>query len=367
LKKRTTKSAARPKPATFLRDKLGHKPAGADVVLVKERHRSPRQPTNAALFWGHIMIRLSPISSVALAAALAIASPIAIAPHAAQAQAVAVSITVPPPPLPVYAQPVIPGPGYIWTPGYWAWGPEGYYWVPGTWVLPPAVGLLWTPGYWGWVDGHYFWHVGYWGPTVGFYGGINYGFGYFGTGFVGGRWDHDHFFYNRAVNNFGGVHITNVYNAPVRNVSMTHVSFNGGHGGTAARPTAAQQAAAQQHHVDPTAVQAQHEHAASQNRAFLSSVNHGRPAIGATARPASFSGAGVVHTRNASAPANAPHNNVQHHAPVHQSNAPHAQHGPGGPHGAPGGAHGAPHAAPGGHAGGGEHGGGDHGGGHDHP
>ena len=69
------------------------------------------------------------------------------------------------------------------------------------------------------------------GPTVGFYGGINYGFGYFGVGFVGGHWDHDHFFYNRTVNNFGHVHITNVYNAPVRNVSATHVSFNGGRGG----------------------------------------------------------------------------------------------------------------------------------------
>ena len=31
---------------------------------------------------------------------------------------VAVSVTVAPPPLPVYAQPICPGPGYIWTPGY---------------------------------------------------------------------------------------------------------------------------------------------------------------------------------------------------------------------------------------------------------
>ena len=28
----------------------------------------------------------------------------------------------PPPPLPVYEQPPPPGDGYIWTPGYWAWG-----------------------------------------------------------------------------------------------------------------------------------------------------------------------------------------------------------------------------------------------------
>src|SRR6185437_15388384 len=211
------------------------------------------------------MLRLSPISALALVASLAVALPVTLAPRDSRAAEVAVAITLPPPPLPVYAQPVIPAPGYLWTPGYWAWGPGGYYWVPGTWVLPPAVGLLWTPGYWGWGDGRYFWHAGYWGPTVGFYGGVNYGFGYFGTGFAGGHWDHDRFFYNRAVNNFGHVHITNVYNAPVHNVSVTRVSFNGGHGGLTARPSARQEAAAHEHHVDPTSVQAQHEHAASQN------------------------------------------------------------------------------------------------------
>src|SRR5215467_1215559 len=77
---------------------------------------------------------------------------------------IGVSITIAPPALPVYTQPIIPGPGYIWTPGYWAWGPGGYFWVPGTWVLPPAVGLLWTPGYWVWRNGFYVWNAGYWGP-----------------------------------------------------------------------------------------------------------------------------------------------------------------------------------------------------------
>src|SRR5271169_4553647 len=88
---------------------------------------------------------------------------------------VAVSIAVAPPPLPVYAQPLCPGPGYVWTPGYWAYGANGYYWVPGTWVFAPA-GRLWTPGYWGWGAGFYSWYPGYWGWRVGFYGGINYGF-----------------------------------------------------------------------------------------------------------------------------------------------------------------------------------------------
>ncbi len=109
-------------------------------------------------------------------------------PASSQAQiAVGISVHIGPPALPVYAQPMCPGMGYLWTPGYWAYGPDGYYWVPGTWVLAP-VGLLWTPGYWGWGGGAFAWHAGYWGPHVGFYGGINYGFGYGGVGFVGGRW-----------------------------------------------------------------------------------------------------------------------------------------------------------------------------------
>src|SRR5262249_5524231 len=105
------------------------------------------------------------------------------------AQVVVVRITTPPPPLPVYVQPVIPGPDYFWAPGYWCWGPDGYYWVPGTWVLAPAPGLLWTPGYWAWRENIYVWHAGYWGPRVGFYGGVNYGFGYPGVGFHGGYWN----------------------------------------------------------------------------------------------------------------------------------------------------------------------------------
>ncbi len=89
---------------------------------------------------------------------------VALQPATAQI-AIGFSVTVAPPPLPIYEQPPIPGAGYIWTPGYWAWGDGGYYWVPGTWVLPPAIGLLWTPGYWGWSDGVYAWNAGYSGPA----------------------------------------------------------------------------------------------------------------------------------------------------------------------------------------------------------
>src|SRR5262252_8599409 len=89
--------------------------------------------------------------------------------------AVGISVQFGPPALPVYEQPLCPGDGYIWTPGYWAYNEDyGYFWVPGTWVFAP-VGLLWTPGYWAFASEGYVWYPGYWGPTVGFYGGIIYG------------------------------------------------------------------------------------------------------------------------------------------------------------------------------------------------
>src|SRR5215471_1240271 len=78
------------------------------------------------------------------------------------------SVTLAPPLLPIYAQPICPGPGYIWVPGYWAYGDFGWFWVPGTWVLAPFVGALWTPGYWHWDDGVFLWSEGYWGLQVGF-------------------------------------------------------------------------------------------------------------------------------------------------------------------------------------------------------
>src|SRR5258705_12873436 len=159
---------------------------------------------------------------VSLLPALAVISP-------ASSLAQLISITIAPPVLPVYVQPAIPAPGYIWTPGYWAYGTDGYFWVPGTWVLPPSVGVLWTPGYWGWNSGVYAWNAGYWGPTIGFYGGVNYGFGYTGVGYAGGYWAGSVFSYNRTVNNFGNVNITNVYNKTVIvNNNAPRTRFNAG-------------------------------------------------------------------------------------------------------------------------------------------
>ncbi len=189
--------------------------------------------------------------------------------------AVGISVRIGPPVLPVYVQPICPGPGYIWVPGYWAYGPDGYFWVPGTWVFPPEVGLLWTPGYWGWEDGFYAWYPGYWGPEVGFYGGINYGFGYTGVGFFGGYWRGGTYYYNRSVTNVDVTVVRNTYNTTVVNNTTTinRVSFHGGAGGTTVRPTSREMAAARGHHIPMTSEQTQHQQAASSNRTLLSSVN----------------------------------------------------------------------------------------------
>ncbi len=167
------------------------------------------------------------------------------------------SVGFAPPPLPVYVQPPCPAPGYIWTPGHWAYSYDagGYYWVPGTWVLAPVFGLLWTPGYWGLVGAEFVWHEGYWGPHVGFYGGINYGFGYFGSGFVGGYWWGHNFYYNRAVTNVSNVNVTNVYNRPAANNHYgSRPSFNGPNG-VQARPTHDDLVAAREPHRALTAPQ----------------------------------------------------------------------------------------------------------------
>lgn len=243
-------------------------------------------------------------------------------PTASSAQfAVGVSVRIGPPVLPVYEQPICPGPSYLWTPGYWAYGPDGYYWVPGTWVVAPAPGLLWTPGYWGWGDGVYVWHAGYWGPHVGFYGGINYGFGYYGTGFDGGRWEHGVFAYNTAVWHVNTVVIHNTYidRTVIHERDVNRVSFNGGRGGVDARPTRDEERWAQERHVEATHEQAEHEHAARSDRSFLASENHGHPAVAASTRAGEFRGHDVVATRG---------NSNSFHPPAHNEGGGHSFHPP---------------------------------------
>jgi hypothetical protein len=67
-----------------------------------------------------------------------------------------------PPAVRVEAQTISPGPGYVWTRGYWRWTGAGYEWVPGGWVIRPNPGTMWVEGHWvrrpvGWV-----WVAGHW-------------------------------------------------------------------------------------------------------------------------------------------------------------------------------------------------------------
>lgn len=207
--------------------------------------------------------------------------------HAAADAAATASIA---PPLPAYSQPALPGPGYIWVPGYWAWNGGGYYWVPGYWALPPAAGLFWTPGYWAWNDTNhdYVYHAGYWAPKVGYYGGINYGFGYTGEGYQGGYWRGHQFVYNRAVNDLGTADVASYANQAF--APMNHISYNGGRGGTTGRPSPAQLAMAGEH-VGPTAEQMRHQQAASRIPTQKYSENKGSPPITAVTRANDFRGA----------------------------------------------------------------------------
>jgi hypothetical protein len=192
-----------------------------------------------------------------------------------------------PPPLLNYEQAPCPEEGYLWTPGYWSWRGAGYYWVPGAWVQPPQVGVLWTPGYWAFRGGIYVFHAGYWAPHIGYYGGINYGYGYFGAGFVGGRWVHNSFAYNKAVSNVDARVMKNTYSEIVaHDAARKNVSYNGGPGGATATPTVEDRAAAAEPHMAATPRQRQIELQSASNPELMARTHRVTPVIAATKSPA---------------------------------------------------------------------------------
>jgi len=214
--------------------------------------------------------------------------------------------TEPPPALPDYEQPPDPGDGYIWTPGYWAWGPDGYYWVPGAWVEPPYVGALWTPGYWGFYGGRYLFYPGHWGMHIGFYGGINYGFGYVGFGYEGGYWHGGHFFYNRVYNHIDTRVVHNTYNYRAGNRGNYGGNRDGNRGnyggndnrpggngrpsyrggsGVQYRPQPAERQAVHEPATPRMNTQVQHAQTYSNVHGQYASQNHGRPETPAVSRP----------------------------------------------------------------------------------
>jgi hypothetical protein len=203
-----------------------------------------------------------------------------------------ISVGIAPPVLPVYEQPICPEPGLMWTPGYWAYGADGYFWVPGAWVPAPYVGALWTPGYWGWGGGRYMFHEGYWGPHIGYYGGVNYGFGYGGIGFAGGIWRGGIFSYNTAVMHVGvgggwGGHVYEDRVAVDRGFVArdSHVAFSGGPGGIHHEASADERMAEHDQHRGPSEVQQHHAAAAREDKTSYAKNNGGHPAHGGVDRP----------------------------------------------------------------------------------
>jgi hypothetical protein len=43
---------------------------------------------------------------------------------------------------------VAPGPGYVWTNGYWDWRGGRWAWMEGRWVRPPRPHAVWVSPEW---------------------------------------------------------------------------------------------------------------------------------------------------------------------------------------------------------------------------
>lgn len=203
---------------------------------------------------------------------------------------ISITVTTAPPPLPVYEQPPCPEEGWMWSPGYWAWGDDGYYWVPGEWVPAPYEGALWTPPWWGWDNGRYRFHEGYWSNQVGYYGGIDYGYGYMGEGFSGGEWRDGRFAYNTAVMRVNPtvIHDTYVNETIVRERTIPnerHIAYNGGPNGIRHEPSPVERRAMTVRHTSLTPVQQQQIQAARADRSSYAKTNGGRPQRVVVSRP----------------------------------------------------------------------------------
>jgi hypothetical protein len=57
---------------------------------------------------------------------------------------------------------VAPGPGYVWTDGYWDRRGGGWGWVSGSWVRPPRARAVWVPGEWRHEGRNWRFHRGHW-------------------------------------------------------------------------------------------------------------------------------------------------------------------------------------------------------------
>jgi WXXGXW repeat (2 copies) len=73
------------------------------------------------------------------------------------------SARIGPPPPPRYG--VVgyaPGPGYVWTDGWWDLRGNRWIWAPGRWQRPPRPGMRWYPHEWRQDHGRYRMRRGGW-------------------------------------------------------------------------------------------------------------------------------------------------------------------------------------------------------------
>jgi hypothetical protein len=80
-------------------------------------------------------------------------------PAAVMAQTV---IRVAPPPVVVERPGPVPGPRYVWIPGYQRWNGHGYVWVRGHYVVAPHPGAVWIPATYVARSGGYIFIAGHW-------------------------------------------------------------------------------------------------------------------------------------------------------------------------------------------------------------
>ena len=77
------------------------------------------------------------------------------------------------PPAPLYERAPVVRRGYVWSPGYWAWGGHRHHWVPGAYVVE-RPGYVYAPPRWYQRGGGWYLQEGYWNPQVAMRGGEYY-------------------------------------------------------------------------------------------------------------------------------------------------------------------------------------------------
>ena len=71
-------------------------------------------------------------------------------------------VRVGPPPARYGVLGVAPGPGYVWTDGYWDWRGNNWFWVGGRWTRPPRARAVWVAPEWRREGRGWRMHRGYW-------------------------------------------------------------------------------------------------------------------------------------------------------------------------------------------------------------